>query len=56
MGALGAPGDVTLAVLFGFWLVTWNLRGATSPIDQLVYHWFNQMKKEHRQLVAGRKC
>ncbi|MDQ0083352.1 hypothetical protein J2W35_003716 [Variovorax boronicumulans] len=56
LGTLGTPGDVTLAVLFGFWLVTWNLPGAASPTDQLVYHWFNQMKEEHRQLVAGRKC
>jgi hypothetical protein len=56
LGTLGTPGDVTLAVLFGFWLVTWNLPGAASPTDQLVYHWFNQMKEEHRHLVAGRKC
>lgn len=53
--ALGAPGNVALAVLFGCWLVTWRLPGATLPVDQLLTHWFKQMREEHRQLVAQRR-
>lgn len=53
--ALGTAGDVTLAVLFGVWLVTWKLPGAISPTDQLVLYWFEEMKMKHRKLFADRK-